>query len=139
MVRRSMGYSKKPLVIAGHGVRLANAQGLLFEFLERYNLPVVTTFNGFDLIPSDYHLFRGRIGTIGTTEGNEYLKKADLILCLGTRNNIRQISYTWNKFAMSSQKIIVDIDRAELNKKTIKGDIMVHKDIKDFLKEMLND
>jgi len=61
------------------------------------------------------------------------LQNADTVLFLGTRNNIRQISYNWEMFARKAKKIIVDIDKAELNKPTIKADISVHADLKKFI------
>jgi acetolactate synthase-1/2/3 large subunit len=75
----------------------------------------------------------GRIGSIGQRAGNFTLQNADLVLFLGTRNNIRQVSYNWEMFARRAKKIIVDIDKAELNKPTIKADIAVCADLKKFI------
>lgn len=129
--------SKKPLIIAGHGITIANAKNEFLKLVTQLNIPVVTTFNGFDLISSDHPNFIGRIGTIGTRAGNFALQNSDLILCLGTRNNIRQISYDWKSFGKNAKKIIIDIDYAELNKKTIKGDLLLHCDVKDFVIKFL--
>lgn len=130
---------KKPLIVAGHGIRLSGAIELFYKLLEKINIPVVTTFNGFDLMPSDHFNYVGRIGTLGTKEGNKILQNADLIIFLGTRNNIRQISYQWQDFAKNAKKIIVDIDEAELNKPTIKADYKYYYDVKEFIREWLNE
>lgn len=129
--------AKRPLLIAGHGIRIAKAQKDFFKLVGSLNIPVVSTFNGFDLIASDSDNFIGRIGTLGSRAGNFALQNADLVICLGTRNNIRQVSYNWSSFASRAKKIIVDIDKAELLKKTVKGDILVHSDAKIFITDLL--
>jgi len=125
--------AKRPLLIAGHGIRVAGAGESFLELVQRLKIPVVTTFNGFDLLPSDSDCFVGRIGTLGSRGGNFALQNADLVLCLGTRNNIRQISYNWGCFACNATKIIVDIDAAELHKKTVHGDLLIQADAGDFI------
>lgn len=129
--------AKRPLIVAGHAVRLAGAQKEFYEIVNKLQIPVVTTFNGFDIIPNDNPFYCGRIGTVGQRAGNFTLQNADVILFLGTRNNIRQVSYNWENFAKKAKKIIVDIDEAELKKPTVKPDIAVWADLKNFLKALL--
>ncbi len=131
--------SKRPLLIAGHGIRISKAEKEFLELVGLLNIPVVATFNGFDLIASDSDNFIGRIGTLGSRAGNFALQNTDLVICLGTRNNIRQVSYNWPSFASRAKKIIVDIDEAELRKKTVKGDILVHSDAKSFVIKLLEE
>ncbi len=125
--------AKRPVIVAGRGVRVSNARDLLLEWSKKTNIPVVSTFNGMDLIPTNHTQFKGRIGTIGNRPGNFVLQNADLILCIGTRNNIRQISYNFGVFGREAYKIIVDIDPAELKKPTIKPDLPIVADAADFL------
>ena len=125
--------AKRPVIVAGHGIRISQTTEIFQQLLDKINIPFVTTFNGFDIASSDNPLYMGRIGTIGQRAGNFTLQNADLVLFLGTRNNIRQISYNWEMFARKAKKIIVDIDKAELNKPTIKADISVHADLKKFI------
>lgn len=131
--------AERPVLIAGHGIRIAGALKELHEFISLLDIPVLTTFNGFDLIASESDNFIGRIGTLGSRAGNFALQNADLVICLGTRNNIRQVSYNWDCFARFAKKIIVDIDVAELNKKTVKGDQLIHADAKIFLTMLLKE
>ncbi|MFH1582132.1 MAG: thiamine pyrophosphate-dependent enzyme, partial [Pseudomonadota bacterium] len=91
----------------------------------------------FDLIPSKSDNFIGRIGTLGSRAGNFALQNADLVIFLGTRNNIRQVSHNWPSFARQAKKIIVDIDDAELHKKTVRGDFLIHSDAKVFITKLL--
>jgi acetolactate synthase-1/2/3 large subunit len=128
--------SKRPIILAGHGIRIAQAQRLFLDVINRLNIPVVSSFNGFDLIPSEHPLFVGRIGTVGDRAGNFAIQNSDLVLSVGSRNNIRQISYNWKAFSRAAKKILVDIDDAELKKPTIKPDIAIHADAKDFLNKL---
>lgn len=125
--------SKRPLIIAGHGIRLSKQEEIFYELLKKLNIPVVTTFNGFDLLDNNHPNYIGRIGTIGQRAGNFALQNADLVLCLGTRNNVRQVSYSWENFVKNAFKIVVDIDKAELDKPTLIPDLKIHADLKDFL------
>jgi len=129
--------AKYPLIVAGHGIRISDTIEPFIELIDKLGIPVVTTFNGFDIVPSDSNEYIGRIGTIGTRAGNFALQTSDLVLCLGTRNNIRQVSYNWESFAKNAKKIIVDIDEAELHKKTISGDVLLHLNVKEFIKSAL--
>ena len=125
--------SKRPAFIAGHGIRLASAQEAFLALAETLQIPVLTTFNGFDLIASDHPLFCGRIGTLGNRAGNFVLQSADLLISIGSRNNIRQTSYNWENFGKNARKVVVDIDPAELRKPTIHVDLPICMDARHFI------
>lgn len=127
----------KPLLVTGHGIRIAKAQDELMKVLE-LGIPVVTTFNGFDLVPSDHPNFVGRIGTVGTYGGNYALKNCDNLICIGTRNNIRQVSYNWKSFAPQAKKFICDIDIIELEKPTLGINDWYLGDAKDALRKIID-
>lgn len=128
--------AKRPLIVAGHGIRLAGAKKEFAELVEKLGIPVVTTMNGFDIIEGDNKNFIARIGTVANRAGNFALQNADLVLCIGSRNNIRQVSYNWENFAKNAQLVCVDIDKAELDKPTIKPNIKIHADAKDFIVQL---
>lgn len=130
--------SVRPLIVAGHGIRLSGQIDNFNKLIRAMNIPVVTTFNGFDLMDTGDELFAGRIGTVGQRSGNFVLQNADTILFLGTRNNIRQVSYNWENFATDATKIVVDIDRAELDKPTVRPDIAINADLGEFIPALLN-
>lgn len=125
--------AKRAVIVAGHGIKLSKSEQVFYELIEKLQLPVVTTFNGFDLIDSENKFYMGRIGSIGQRAGNFVLQNADVVLFLGTRNNIRQVSYNWESFARNAKKIVVDIDEAELNKPTLKIDLKICADLRNFL------
>jgi acetolactate synthase I/II/III large subunit len=128
--------AERPLLIAGHGIRLAGMANNLPTWLDQLGIPVVTTFNGMDLVASDHPLYVGRIGTIGNRAGNFALQTADVVLSLGSRNNIRQISYNWRNFAKNAQLIMVDVDPAELNKPTLNTTVKLALGARVFMHEI---
>lgn len=130
--------AKRPVLMAGSGVWHANAYEDFHEAIALLRIPVVTGFNAHDLIADDHPLNCGRPGTIGDRPGNFTLQNSDVLLVLGSRLNIRQISYNWKSFAREAYKIIVDIDSLELQKPTVRPDLPIQADVKDFL-EMLID
>ena len=126
--------AERPLLVCGRGVRLAKADGELLRLLERLQLPCATTLNGYDLVPSESPLWVGRIGSQGTRAGNFALQSADVVLFIGTRNNVRQVAYNWNDAAKDACAIVLDIDAAELQKPLRKPDMAVHADAGDVLR-----
>ena len=128
--------AKRPVILAGTGVRAAHAVAEFDELIHRLGVPVTTAWTH-DLIASDDPLFCGRQGTIGDRAGNFTVQNADVLLILGSRLNIRQTSYNWQSFAPRAFKIQVDIDDAEFHKPTIRPDLAIHCDLKQFLQELL--
>lgn len=130
--------AQRPLIIAGHGLRLSGMEEKFKILVELLGLPVVTTLNGFDIIDDKNPYYIGRIGTVGQRAGNFALQNADFVLCLGTRNNIRQASYNYENFAKNAFKVVVDVDLAELEKPTVKPDLKICADLKEFMPELIN-
>jgi len=110
--------AERPVLMGGTGVRLSQGGIEAFRALaEAASIPVVTAWTH-DLIASDHPLFCGRPGTIGTRPGNFTVQNADLMIVVGSRLNIRQVSYNYASFADRAHVIQVDIDPAELTKPT---------------------
>lgn len=124
--------SHRPLILAGTGVRLANAQAKLLAFAEATGIPIATAWTH-DLIASDHPLCAGRPGTIGTRAGNFCLQAADLVIVIGSRLNIRQVSYNWDRFAPNAFVAQIDIDPAELTKPLVIPDLGIVADTRLFL------
>ena len=127
--------AERPVIMAGSGVRIGDALAEFEQVIRSLQIPVVTAWTH-DLIASDDELFCGRPGTIGERAGNFTVQNSDLVLVLGSRLNIRQISYNWKSFARFATKIQVDIDEAELQKPLLQPDVPIHCDVKLFLAEM---
>jgi acetolactate synthase-1/2/3 large subunit len=131
-VIRHLREARRPVILAGTGVRAARAVAEFERVIHRLGVPVTTAWTH-DLIASDDPLYCGRPGSIGTRAGNFTVQSADLLLVLGSRLNIRQVSYNWQAFAPRAFKIQVDIDAAELAKPTVKPDLAVQADLEEFL------
>lgn len=125
--------AKRPVIFAGTAIRYSGAYESFLKMIEKLNVPVVTEWNAHDLLWDDHPLYCGRPGTVGTRGGNFVLQYSDCLLVLGNRLNIRTISYNWENFAKDAYKIMVDIDPAELMKPTLKIDMPVCADVKDFI------
>lgn len=130
--------STKPLLIIGNGVRLANAESELMEFLNKTKIPVITSLNGNDLVTKEYEHYSGRFGIIAQIGANQLIQECDLLLSIGSRLYIRQIGYSHNTFAKNAYKIYSDIDIDELTKPTLRPDLIVHSDAKHLLTELNN-
>jgi acetolactate synthase-1/2/3 large subunit len=131
VVERIRG-AARPVVLAGTGVRAAQALQEFEEVINRLGIPVTTAWTH-DVITSDDPLFCGRPGTIGERAGNFTVQNSDVLLVLGSRLNIRQVSYNWQSFARNAFKIQVDVDAEELHKPTVRPDLAIHCDLKIFL------
>jgi len=125
--------AKRPLIFAGGGVRLSGAHKSFIDLVEQLAIPVVTGWNAHDAIWNQHPYYIGRPGTVGDRAGNFSLQNADLLVILGSRLNIRQVSYNWDTFASNAYKIWVDIDPLELEKPTVKPDLPIVADLKELL------
>lgn len=125
--------AKRPVILAGTGIRLGNAHEEFLNVIEKLQIPVVTAWNAHDTIWNSHPLYCGRPGSLGTRGGNFIIQNCDLLIVLGCRMNIRMISYNYCTFAKNAYKIIIDIDKYELQKPTIKPDMPIWADVKDVL------
>lgn len=135
VIRRLTG-AKRPVILAGTGIRLAEALPEFLAFVEKMKIPVVTAWNAHDVLPDSSPYFCGRPGTVGTRGGNFVVQNADCLFVLGCRMNIRQISYNYQSWAQKAYKIVIDIDKHELAKPTVKVDMPIWADLKDVLVEL---
>ncbi|NIJ20028.1 acetolactate synthase-1/2/3 large subunit [Sphingomonas naasensis] len=129
--------AERPVVFAGGGVRLSGAYADFLRLIEKLGVPVVTGWNAHDVLWNAHPLYAGRPGTVGDRGGNMVTQSADLLLVLGSRLNIRQVSYNWKTFAREAYKIWVDIDPVELRKPTVIPDMPVVADLADLIPALL--
>lgn len=128
--------SKRPLILAGNGVRLAGAVDDFGRLIQKLNIPVVTGITAHDLIPSDHRLFLGRPGIFGERVGNFVVQNCDLLISIGSRLSIWVVSFSYKTFAREAKHVMIDIDKAELVKKTVHADLPICADAKVFIKEL---
>jgi acetolactate synthase-1/2/3 large subunit len=129
--------ARRPVLHIGQGVRQARAEKALYRFLEASGIPVLTARNGNDLIASDHPQYIGRPGTFGQRGANFAVQTCDLYIAVGTRLCLAQTGYNPKDYARNAKVVMVDVDRAELDKDTVPIHLKIEADAKDFL-EALN-
>jgi len=134
-LKEILNSAKRPVILVGGGVRLANSTNELKDFLAKTNMPVVQSLMGLDTVSSDYKYNLGLIGAYANRYGNFTLANSDLILVLGSRLDLRQIGAKAETFARSAKIIQVDIDEHELDCDNL-DKITIKSDIKTFLNEL---
>ena len=135
-VQRLIQNSKRPAILVGGGIRASGAHKEFLKFINKTDIPVLTAWNAHDVLHDGHRNYAGRPGTVGNRAGNFIAENCDLLIILGSRLNIRQIGYNFKEFSKNSLKIMVDIDKEELDKKTLSIDLKVNHDLKEFLKAM---
>jgi acetolactate synthase-1/2/3 large subunit len=131
-----LGEAKRPVIVAGNGVRAAGAEKLFLEVVERLGIPVLTTWLGFDLIPDAHPLSFGRPGSLAPRGANFTLQNSDLLLVVGSRLDMAMTAYSHERMARAAVKIMVDIDEAEIRKMKTPIHLPIVADAKDFLTEL---
>lgn len=124
--------ARRPVILAGGGVRTAGATSDLRTLVEQTGIPVVYTLMGLDALPGDHPASFGMIGAYGNRYSNMTLANSDLLLILGSRLDTRQTGTRPDTFARAAKKIHVDVDLNELNAK-LPVDLAIHCDVRDFL------
>ncbi len=127
--------AERPVIMAGTGVRLAGAVDIFRRVVTKLGIPTTTAWTH-DLIETADPHFCGRPGSIGDRAGNFTVQNSDLLLVIGSRLNVRQVSYNWNQFARHAFKIQVDVDASELKKPMVQVDLAVCSDARLFLEEL---
>tara|TARA_B100000900_G_scaffold414763_1_gene442382 strand:- start:5607 stop:7388 length:1782 start_codon:yes stop_codon:yes gene_type:complete len=135
-VKKLIQNSKRPAILVGGGIRASGAHKEFLKFINKTDIPVLTAWNAHDVLHDSHKNYAGRPGTVGNRAGNFIIENCDLLIVLGSRLNIRQIGYNFNEFSKNSFKVMVDVDKEELNKKTLDINLKINHDLNDFLKAM---
>lgn len=125
--------AKRPIFLAGFGIKLSKQDKLFLELAKTYNIPVVTPKNGFDMVYDNYPMLAGRIGLNGQRAGNLAVQNADLVIILGARLPLVTVGYETELFAPNAKKILVDCDEAQLEHSWINIDLKIKANLKDFI------
>lgn len=134
-VLKQLRSAKRPLILAGGGVRSGNSAEALLQFVDMTGIPVVTSLMGIDVIPHDHPLYTGLIGSYGNRYSNVVLANSDLLLILGSRLDSRQTGTRPDTFGRGAVRIHVDIDPHELGSK-VGVDLAIHSSLNVFLKRI---
>ena len=110
--------AKKPLILAGGGVNISHAGEKLKKFMEKENVPVVTTIMGKGAVPTTHPLYIGNCGMHGKYAANMAVMECDLLFSIGTRFNDR-ITGDLNEFAPHAQIVHIDVDTASISRNVV--------------------
>ena len=129
--------ANSPVLYVGNGIRLAKREKEFIVLAEKLQIPVVTAISGSDLIWHDHPLCYGKPGICGDRIGNIMVQNSDLLIILGTRLSIRQVSYAYDLLAPKAYKVMVDVDLAEMQKPTLNIDMPIHVNLSEFIDKMM--
>jgi acetolactate synthase-1/2/3 large subunit len=124
--------AERPLILAGNGIKLGYCNNKFKSFLNKYNIPVVVSFHGTDLIETDDKLYIGKVGLIGDRAGNFALQNCDLLISFGCRMSQGIVGYRSDWFVREGKIIYIDNDQNELEKTNINYDLKVNMNLNIF-------
>ena len=128
--------SKRPIIMAGNGIRAANAIEEFHTLIDKLQIPVLTTWKGIDLLEEDHPLFVGRPGIAAQRGANFSQQNADLFISIGARLDHGQTAFNHENFAKKAKKVIVDIDNSEIDKLGFDIEYSMNVDAKHFIDEL---
>ena len=129
--------AKRPVLYTGIEIRTNGAYDSFMKLVDKLNIPIVTSFDGIDIVPENHPLYVGRAGDVGNRYGNWAVQNSDFLLVLGSRLGIRQVSYATETWARESFVVQVYPDSLEVTKPNVHVELPVRADIKEFT-EALN-
>lgn len=127
--------AKRPLILAGRGVAVSQAEDLLKDLAEKAEIPVATTLLGLSVLPTNHPLNKGMLGMHGNIGPNIATNRADVILGVGLRFDDR-VTGNVARYAPNAKIIHIDIDQSELNRR-IKPYISILGDASQALRYLL--
>ena len=129
-----MSKSKRPIIVLGNGIKISKTEKKIYKIIKKNRLPFATTWATTDLFDLNDKLNIGSFGVYATRHGNFSIQNADLLVILGSRMNGTQIG-TATKFAPMAKKVLVDIDKFELQQENkVKIDCKINIDLSNFIK-----
>jgi acetolactate synthase-1/2/3 large subunit len=130
--------AKRPLILAGHGVRLSGGADAFLQLVHTWQVPVVCTWNALDLIPHDDPLYVGSPGVVALRAPNFAVQNCDLLIVFGCRLDNVITAYNPRNFAPHATKVVVDIDQAELHKSEMQIDVKIHADVARVINSLIS-
>lgn len=113
--------AKRPVLLAGAGVKISRTEGLLRQLAEKWDIPVISSMIAFDIFPRGTKNYYGFLGAYGDRTANFVAAKSDLIISIGSRLDIRQVGANPVEFASNAKLVRIDIDPDEFTRK-VKAD-----------------
>jgi acetolactate synthase I/II/III large subunit len=134
---RLLAAARRPLIVAGYGVRLSHAESELRTLVEKLQIPFLTTWNVSDLFSADEPLNTGRPGMFGQRGANLAMQNCDLLLAIGSHLCVSITGTMFDAFARDAKIVMVDVDPVELAHRTVRVDLPIPSDARVFLESLL--
>ena len=131
---RLLEASERPLILAGHGVRISGGADIFKQHIERLGIPCVFTWNASDLLPWDHDQYVGRPGVVAARAPNLAVQNCDLLISIGARLDNVVTAYNSELFARGAKKVVVDVDQNELDKHQFSAALSVCSNAREFLR-----
>lgn len=128
--------AKRPVLYTGVEIRTNGAYNAFLKLIEKLRIPIVTSFDGIDIVPENHPLYVGRAGDIATRFGNWAVQNSDFLLVIGSRLGIRQVSYATETWAREAFVTMVYPDPLEITRYNIHVELPVRADLADFMEKL---
>lgn len=135
-LKKLLQTAERPILLAGHGVRLSGAAKLFKQVVEQLGIPVITTWNALDLLPFEHDLLIGRPGVVALRAPNFAVQNSDLLISIGSRLDNIITAYNPRGFARAAKKVVVDVDKNEIEKLDMDITLPVVADANTFLTQL---
>lgn len=136
-IEELLSQAERPLLLAGHGVRLAGGARLFRQLAEKLGIPVATTWNALDLLPYEHPLLVGRPGVVALRAPNFAVQNCDLLISVGSRLDNVITAYSPRGFARGAKKVVVDVDLHEIEKLEMDIALPIEANARTFLEAWL--
>lgn len=136
-LNRILASSKRPLILAGHGVRISGGAKKFKELVEKLGIPCVFTWNASDLLAWEDLLYIGRPGVVAARSPNFAVQNCDCLISIGCRLDNVITAYNPKGFARNAHKIVIDIDQNELDRHEFDMALSIHSDAMHFIESWL--
>ena len=133
----ALNSARRPMFLAGNGIRLARAEKEFRELVDILDIPIETTWLAIDVLGDDHPLFTGRPGSIAARGANFAIQNSDFLLAVGARLDRVVTGFDPERFAPAAHKVMVDIDPPELAKMGSSVKTKVCSDAGAFMRALL--
>jgi acetolactate synthase-1/2/3 large subunit len=139
-IKQALKVAKRPLIIMGSGIKLSNQEEQAIKFIQKLDIPFVTTWSTVDMFTDSFKKLVGSFGVSSNRPGNFAVQTCDLIISLGSRLDTHMTGANASKFSTNSFKIMVDIDESEIYKENgLNIDLPININLIDFFNGILDE
>ena len=129
--------AKKPFILAGHGIHIADATEIFKEFVEKSGIPIASTIHGLSALSSNHTLNKGMLGMHGNFAPNMLTNSCDVLIAIGMRFDDR-VTGNLSKYAKQAKVIHIEIDPSEIDK-NVKTTVAINADAKEALQALIKE